>query len=339
MCSGTDIQDLIEDANGEICAGGLKKTRDGLSGGEYEEWSSGVTPIEYLRSKEQPHYMWIKSGDILKVTSGYNEKLIDSCRVPLSSINKWSNKHGKGKVGYIGNEQPYPNVILITNERLIAFIGEEPKDKILEFDFRETQVTIDLLEGSIFTDGIQYHIIPLKKDASKLHFVLNKSDFTRSSVSIDSGTADEKNTNYKDSDSKRKLSHKVSINHSDRNVSLSKIKALTPQQFEQLVAEVWRSRGYSCTVTDRRGDKGIDVVAKKDDEEVLIQAKRYSDKNVGIDAIQRTAGLLVDNQFDPSKVVIVTTSEYTSDAVDRAEQIDSLSIINGFELVSLFAEA
>lgn len=331
-----NIQNLIDSANGELSAGVLQKTRDGLSEEEFEEWSSGVTPVEYLRDDEQPHYLWAQSGNVVKVTSDHSTKLIDRCRVPLSSVNKWKNKHGKGKVGYIGSEQFYPNITLITDQRFVIFVGKEPEDEILEFNFEETQVTIDLVESSILADDIQYQINPLEADTSKFHFVLEESNFTRAPVSMETGISNAGSTNTESSSSDLTLTQNVSSSYFDGKPSLSKIKSLSPRDFEHLVAEVWRSMGYSCTVTSKGRDSGIDVIAKKDDEQVLIQAKRYTDKNVGVDTVQRVAGLLVDKQFDPSKVAIVTTSEYTNDAIDRANQIDSLSIINGFELVSRF---
>ncbi|KAB7519457.1 restriction endonuclease [Halosegnis rubeus] len=117
-------------------------------------------------------------------------------------------------------------------------------------------------------------------------------------------------------------------------VELDILNGLTPRGFEAYVADIWRASGYTCHLTKRGRDCGVDVVADKSDKRLLIQAKRYTSSDVGIETIQRVAGLLVDDEFAASGVLVVTTSGYTRDARQRAERINGIELVDGNELVS-----
>jgi hypothetical protein len=111
------------------------------------------------------------------------------------------------------------------------------------------------------------------------------------------------------------------------------LNGLTPRGFEEYVADLWRASGYECRLTKRSRDGGVDVVAEKGDKRVLMQVKRYSDNDVGIETVQRVAGLLVDEEFAASRVLVVTTSGFTADAKQRAERVTDLRLIIGSEVI------
>ncbi len=50
---------------------------------------------------------------------------------------------------------------------------------------------------------------------------------------------------------------------------------MTPEQFEHHVACLYSDRGYQTYVSPLSNDWGIDVIAKKGDEKIAIQVKRY----------------------------------------------------------------
>lgn len=62
---------------------------------------------------------------------------------------------------------------------------------------------------------------------------------------------------------------------------LSKVRHMSPDEFERLVAEIWQKQGWNTQLTRGSADRGIDVIAtKKDDFEKrrhLIQVKRYGE--------------------------------------------------------------
>jgi HJR/Mrr/RecB family endonuclease len=86
--------------------------------------------------------------------------------------------------------------------------------------------------------------------------------------------------------------------------------------------------GYSTKVTQRVKDGGYDVDARREDEQILIQAKRHQNP-IGIKTIRETAGLLEIE--DPDKVVVVTSSRFTS----TVEETDRLELIAGDQLCDL----
>ena len=122
-------------------------------------------------------------------------------------------------------------------------------------------------------------------------------------------------------------------------VELDVLNELTPRGFEEYVADVWRASGYTCHLTKKTRDSGVDVVADRGDERLLIQAKRYTNCSVGIETVQRVAGLLVDEEFTASGVLVVTTSGFSQDARQRAERISNLELVDGSGLVSRRREA
>ena len=108
--------------------------------------------------------------------------------------------------------------------------------------------------------------------------------------------------------------------------------SLSPDDFEEFVAEVWEARGFETRVTQSSKDAGKDVIAKKNGKRVAIQAKRYQPSNrVTSPEIQQYGSLLHDEAID--EVVIVTSSTFTNDAYRRAQEI-GLDLIDGERLLT-----
>ncbi len=56
-------------------------------------------------------------------------------------------------------------------------------------------------------------------------------------------------------------------------------------QFEHYLKLLFSTQGYKVEVTRAAGDYGADLILRKDNKKIVVQAKRYA-KNVGISAIQ-----------------------------------------------------
>ncbi|AZH26176.1 restriction endonuclease [Haloplanus aerogenes] len=111
--------------------------------------------------------------------------------------------------------------------------------------------------------------------------------------------------------------------------------------FERVVADLWRLRGWETTITTGSNDGGVDVVAEKDDpfpRKQLIQAKRYArGNNVGSPDIQQYSSL--KQQFgNVDTVVVVTTSDFTERAREVAASLN-VKLIAGDQLASLLLDA
>lgn len=126
---------------------------------------------------------------------------------------------------------------------------------------------------------------------------------------------------------------------------LERIKAAPPKFFENLVVDLLLRMGYGGSREDagktvgRTGDGGIDGVINEDRlglDMVCIQAKRW-ESSVGRPIVQAFAGSL--EGVRAKKGVLITTSEFTRDAIEYVKQIEKrIVLIDGKTLVSLMVE-
>jgi hypothetical protein len=103
------------------------------------------------------------------------------------------------------------------------------------------------------------------------------------------------------------------------------LRGLDAYSFEELIADIWTQRGWNAVATAESGDRGIDVVAERRDpipEKQLIQAKKYKQGNtVGSSDIQQYSSLR-HQQPGVDVVVVVTTSTFTKQAREIAEDLN-----------------
>lgn len=115
---------------------------------------------------------------------------------------------------------------------------------------------------------------------------------------------------------------------------LEELRQMDWDEFEELVAEHWEERGWNTRVTSGSQDRGIDIEATKHNpakSKLLIQAKRHQQGNkVSAPRIQQYAGLLhTENNVDT--VYVVTTSSFTRQAKETADDTQ-VKLINGQKL-------
>jgi restriction endonuclease Mrr len=118
--------------------------------------------------------------------------------------------------------------------------------------------------------------------------------------------------------------------------ALSQMRALTPRHFEQFVADVWQEcQGWQTQVTDKGRDKGLDVIGQPPNggKKTAVQCKRYTDNKVNSSHIQQYAALR-QQWSDVGGVTVVTTSSFTTDAEDLADQLD-VKCLDGDDLARL----
>lgn len=126
---------------------------------------------------------------------------------------------------------------------------------------------------------------------------------------------------------------------------LSRILSCSPTFFEQLVVELLVKMGYGGSRKDagerigQTGDGGIDGIIKEDRlglDTIFIQAKRWQG-SVGRPEIQKFVGALQGQRA--RKGVFITTSTYTSDAIDYTSRIDTkVVLIDGKQLSALMID-
>lgn len=114
--------------------------------------------------------------------------------------------------------------------------------------------------------------------------------------------------------------------------------ALTPSEFEALIANLFGKMGLETRLTQASRDGGVDCIAYDPRPvlggKVVIQAKRYKD-TVGVSAVRDLYGT-VHNE-GAAKGILVTTSGYGAAAFEFAKN-KPLELLSGGNLLYLLAE-
>ena len=102
-----------------------------------------------------------------------------------------------------------------------------------------------------------------------------------------------------------------------KKYTLDIIDVMSGVEFEKLISEIFRFCGFETTLTPKTGDQGIDIVAKKGNTTIAIQAKRYN-KSVGNHAImEAVAGM---KHYNADRVIVVTNNYFTESAEILAKE-------------------
>ncbi len=112
--------------------------------------------------------------------------------------------------------------------------------------------------------------------------------------------------------------------------------ALSPRQFEELVAALLREEGYqSVRVVGQTGDKGVDITCVDGDGRlVVVQCKKYkSTSTVGAPEIRTFFGVVVAQRA--ARGIYATTGRFTQPAVRHAQQND-IELIDGARLARYY---
>lgn len=118
---------------------------------------------------------------------------------------------------------------------------------------------------------------------------------------------------------------------------------ISPEHFEDIVLDVLYKMGYGKSTTDLArvggpGDAGIDGVISLDRlglEKVYVQAKRWQSP-VGRPEVQAFYGALAGQKA--TKGVFITTSTFTPQAVDFANSVERIVLVNGAKLAEFMIE-
>jgi restriction system protein len=88
--------------------------------------------------------------------------------------------------------------------------------------------------------------------------------------------------------------------------------ALTPAEFEQYTARLFRQKGYKVQLRGRSGDKGVDLMVERaGGKRAIVQCKRYRHP-VGPDVIRELYGTLIHERV--AHAFLVTTADISNSA-------------------------
>ena len=110
--------------------------------------------------------------------------------------------------------------------------------------------------------------------------------------------------------------------------------ALSPAEFEQYVAWLFRQKGYNVKIRGRSGDHGVDLeLARPGGPKAIVQCKRYQ-KAVGPDVVRELFGTLVHE--GAAHAFLVTTADI-SEAARQWARYKPITLIDGRTLVQVAA--
>ena len=129
--------------------------------------------------------------------------------------------------------------------------------------------------------------------------------------------------------SKRKNLVKT-VNHDSSGNAL---RAMTWEDFELLVGEIFRMQGYSVIETGGGGaDGGIDLILKKDNELFLVQCKQWRAYKVSVNVVRELLGVMVTH--GAAGGFVVTSGVFTAEAQSFAKG-QNIHLIDGVRLTAM----
>ena len=151
-----------------------------------------------------------------------------------------------------------------------------------------------------FASGVANNLIGKNVDKRKLSELILQEVSKISSNEVESST-------------KNKSSQKLEKD------SIFDVDRLDGNAFQNFMCKILKENGFTdVEVTGQAGDQGGDLLAKMGDEQLVIQAKRFSiDRKVTNSAVQEVIGAIA--YYNANKGIVVTNSIYTQSAKELAK--------------------
>lgn len=123
----------------------------------------------------------------------------------------------------------------------------------------------------------------------------------------------------------------------DQQKDLDSIKSLSWKEFEELIGEAYRRKGYSVVENYGVGpDGGIDLVLKQAGNLFLVQCKHWKTQKVDVRVVREMYGLMTAEHA--SGVMLITSGLFTHEAKVFAED-KPIELVEGYQVVDLISSA
>lgn len=113
--------------------------------------------------------------------------------------------------------------------------------------------------------------------------------------------------------------------------SLEALARIDWSAFEELVAELFRRRGYRASRTPAGADGGVDIIVESSHERAIVQAKHWPGRTVGAPVAREIYALVED--FDADRAIVATSGRFSASA-HRFAQGKPLELMDGQDLVA-----
>jgi len=122
----------------------------------------------------------------------------------------------------------------------------------------------------------------------------------------------------------------------ERQRGIATLRSINWQEFEELVGEAYRRKGYFVTETGGGGaDGGVDLVLRKSSEKLLVQCKHWKLDKVGVKVVRELYGVVAAEGATGG--ILVSSGTFTQEARDFARG-KPLDLIDGPELLNIIGE-
>ena len=119
-------------------------------------------------------------------------------------------------------------------------------------------------------------------------------------------------------------------------LKLAQLTSLSPETFEEFVAELFEALGYEVEQTGGSGDEGADLRLRRKDLLAIVQCKYHKRSVVGSPELQKFLGTI--HHTRSHKGFFVTTSTFSL-AAEKFVADHPIELIDGCRLVELVQEA
>lgn len=120
-----------------------------------------------------------------------------------------------------------------------------------------------------------------------------------------------------------------------RNPAADALNGMNWQEFEMLVGEAFRRRGFAVAETGGGGaDGGVDLVLTKDGEKLLVQCKQWRAYKVGVNVVRELYGVMAAK--GAAGGYVVTSGRFTQEAMDFAAG-RNITLMDGAALRALIS--
>ena|ERR1700730_2237637 len=123
------------------------------------------------------------------------------------------------------------------------------------------------------------------------------------------------------------------------SLTMKQIDKPNPNLFEAYIAALYTKQGFQVYLTPYSNDKGVDVVAMKEGENYLLQAKQTKSL-VGNEAIQEiyTAKNYYEERFNEKfKLFVISNSDFSSSA-ETLSRMNHVNLIKRTRLDKLISK-
>jgi restriction system protein len=121
----------------------------------------------------------------------------------------------------------------------------------------------------------------------------------------------------------------------ERQTGLVSVGELSWRQFESLVSEAFRRKGFLVLDNIEDGpDGGVDLRLRKNGQLVFVQCKHWKARSVGVKVVRELYGVMAAKNVKHG--IVVTYGEFTSEASDFAKA-NSIALIDGPKLTQMIA--